>query len=209
MDPHLSEQRRYFEIRLEQCRQTPAHCPEQIRVYESYLQMVDSCSSAAEFLEKVKGTGQMYDVAQAEATDQREGLRQIAEQTGQVRKTKAHSLVIDAIAASGSHADMHTRVTESNDAAMEIINAENAAIMQLGSLFQGLLEYICESNEVGGKDDLRKNKVQVYWNQMKEHDPELTWERILTYPPYRGRLPYSDAHLAILKNYMEEALNGQ
>ncbi len=199
----VNEQKRYLEARLAECESAPELNGSQIAEYRHYLDMLASSKDAAEYADKIASTGDMFSLSQAEQLDRYGNIRKIKILFGDEKGAAAEQVRIDAVKQSSGHADLYDALSGVSDRVNDIINMSRQAVEQVMNLFTALVFYrtACEARKSGKKADAR-----AIWENLKSIDPDITFEKIISYGPYRAVLPFDDARLRKMEPWLSEVL---
>ena len=195
-------QKRYFTSQLKQFRTKIELNRARIKDCEYYLEMMEEAGSPAEFKKRIQQTGNMVSTAKAESYDRYENRAFIYEKLEQERKAEEDRLRLGIIESSETHAELSQKL-EDFEQNTKISFNENKAINAMGSIINALFHL--NTDAVGSADEERSlMKFQAYWKLMNEADADISWEKIMTYKPYRDRIIFTDEQMAVLeKSFME------
>src|SRR5690349_2013746 len=99
MDPVLTDQIRYYEIRLADCSVRPELHGRQIAAYQRRLAMARAAADAQGFYREMQATGTAMESARAEWADRYDGALRIHRALGDDRKARADELCAAAVEA--------------------------------------------------------------------------------------------------------------
>jgi len=200
-------QKRYFTSQLEQLRTEPALNRARIEDCEYYLQMLEEAGSPAEFKKKIQQTGNMVSTAKAEVHDRYDNRAFIYDSLGQVRKAEEDRQRLGIIESAENHSELSMKL-EDFEKSTELAYNENKAINSVNSIINALFHL--NTDGTGSKDEDRSLiKFQTYWKLIKEADPDVSWEKIMTYRPYRDRIIFTDEQMATLEKKFREVCDGR
>jgi hypothetical protein len=206
MSDPMEMQRRYFAARLQRMRTAPGLNRDAIADAERHLATLEETGSPERFMDRVKAEGNMISTSKAEAADRIRNRRRLYEVLGQARKAEMEEKRLAAVEAAATHqelaASLETLETESR-----LEYRENQAIMTVGSLIQAVFHL---ATDPPGSDSRRRNltNLRSYWDLLSQADSGASWEKLITYPPYRDRIIFTDAQLEVLRPVFEEARRG-
>ena len=204
MDEALRDQVRYLELRLAECTARPALHRAQLAAYDRQLHMARSADSAIDYLRQLIATGTTMAITRAEWIDRYRNWGCVYRALGdEIRSQTADSNRQAAEKTASDHGLM---------AALLAIKARNSPIEHradanqghLHSLMAALLDWRITRDTPSVES--RAQAVKALFAAMRDNDPRCTWARICTYPPYRHRLPFSDAKLARLGDWLEQVV---
>ncbi|MCK5786684.1 MAG: hypothetical protein KAH54_09020 [Candidatus Sabulitectum sp.] len=199
-------QKRYYTAQLEQFRTSPGLNEARIRDCEYYLDMLEDSGSPSEFMKRIQQTGNMVSTAKAEGIDRCENRAFIFEKLGESGKAEEERLRLALIRSAETHIELSEKLEEFVRETKLAFN-ENKAITALGSVISGVFQLATDG--AGSADEKRSLlNIKEYWKLMKEADPAASWEKIMSYPPYRDRIIFSDDHMAILEKKFREVCHG-
>ena len=199
-------QKRYFRAQLEQFRTKPELNGARIKDCEYYLEMLEESDRPLFKRKKVKETGNMVSTAKAEITDRYENRLFIFESLGAERKAHEDRLRLDIVRSAETHQDLSRKLEEFETETKLSFN-ENKAITALGSVISAVFQLATDG--VGSGDETRSlANLKEFWRIMTEADPDASWEKIMTYKPYRDRIIYSDHQMQVLEKIFREVCHG-
>lgn len=199
-------QKRYFTAQLERFRLRPELHEASIKDCEYYLQMLEETGSPGAFKRKVQQTGNMLSAGKANAIDRYRNRALVYDVLGHEKKAREDRQRLQVIQSATSHAELSSLLEEFEGKTLLGRN-ENLALNALGSVIKSLFQ-LC-TDAPGSKDRQRNLAVfNEYWKQMREADPEVSWERIMTHKPYRDRLPFTDHQMSFLEKVFREVCHG-
>jgi hypothetical protein len=111
---------------------------------------------------------------------------------------------LEAVTQSTDAFDMNTKLTEVNEKAGPFDVAARACIHELSNLFLHIIAYITSSPL---KKDKTYTQVKETWAKLKSTDPDISVEKILTYPPYRYVIIFEDERIVKLLNAVKEVVS--
>ena len=204
-DP-MEMQRRYFEARIAAMRTALGLNRDALADAERHLAMLEEAGSLEQFMDRVKAEGNMVSTAKAEAADRIRNRRRIYGVLGQARKAEMEDKRLAAVEAATTHQELAASL-EALETGSRLEYRENQAVMAVGSLIQAVFHL---ATDPPGSDSRRRNltNLRTYWDLLSEADPGASWERLVTYPPYRDRIVFTDAQLDVLRPVFEEARRG-
>jgi len=204
-DP-MEMQRRYFEARIAAMRTALGLNRDALADAERHLAMLEEAGSLEQFMDRVKAEGNMVSTAKAEAADRIRNRRRIYGVLGQARKAEMEDKRLAAVEAATTHQELAASL-EALETGSRLEYQESQAIMAVGSLIQAVFHL---ATDPPGSDSRRRNltNLRTYWDLLSEADPGASWERLVTYPPYRDRIVFTDAQLDVLRPVFEEARRG-
>jgi len=199
----LAQSIEYLEANLALCRGRPEIHANQIAAYSRYLEMARSSSSAQEYEQRVKADGDMFEVNRSLALDRYANSVRIHRMMGDDRALRAAFLGLRAAREATGHQDLDAKLTAATEEARPLNDAARATTGQIRDLLNNLLDWAMQANpsaKAGHLASLRHN-----WEQVTSRDPDCTFDKLRTYPPYRRRIPFTDEKLALLGRWFEEA----
>ncbi len=206
MDNSYEMQKRYFTSQLKQFRTKPELNRARIEDCEYYLEMMEEAGSPAEFKKRIQQTGNMVSTARAESYDRYDNRAFTYEELGQERKAEEDRLRLEIIESAENHSELSQKLEEFEQNT-ELAFNENKAINALGSIINALFHL--NTDGADSNDEERSLiKFQTYWKLMNEADPDVSWEKIMTYKPYRDRIIFTDEQMAVLENKFMEVCDG-
>ena len=184
----------------------PAFNRARIKDCEYYLEMLEEAGSPGEFKTRIQQTGNMVSTAKAEIYDRYDNRAFIYEQLEQKKKTEEDKLRLGIIESAENHIELSQKLEDFEQNTKLSFN-ENKAITALGSIMNALFHL---NTDVPGSNDEERSliKFQAYWKLMNEADPHVSWEKIISYKPYRDRLIFTDEQLTVLEIVFREVCDG-
>ncbi len=205
MSDTFEMQKRYFTSQLKQFRTRPALNRARISDCEYYIEMLEDTGTLEEFMARIRETGNMVSTAKAESSDRYSNRAFIYEQLGQERKVEADRRRLDLIDAASTHIELAQSLEDfEQDNRLEFL--ENQAIMAVGSIIRAVFHLATDPPGSGARTRNLAN-LKAYWKLFAEADPEASWERLLSYRPYRDRIIFTDEQLALLEPVFREVRN--
>lgn len=206
MNEDLQMQKRYFSSKLEKYRKKPDIHRELIRDCEYYLDMLDEVASPGEFKRKVRRTGNMLSTAKADALDRYGNRAAVYDALGQARKAEEERERLTLIESVETHNDLSVKLEGFENNTRKSYN-ENLAMNALGSVIKSLF-HLCTDPPRSKDRERSLANFREYWRQMKEADPDVSWEKITDYPAYRDRIVFTDRQMSILEETFREVCHG-
>ncbi len=199
-------QKRYFTSQLKQFRTKSELNRARIKDCEYYLEMMEEAGSPDEFKKRIQQTGNMVSTAKAESYDRYDNRAFIYEKLEQERKAEEDRLRLGLIESAETHSELSQKLEEFEQNTKMSFN-ENKAVNALGSIINALFHL--NTDAAGSADEERSlMKFQAYWKLMIEADPDVSWEKIMTYKPYRDRIIFTDEQMAVLEKRFVEVSDG-
>ena len=206
MSDTFGMQRRYFTTLLDQYRSAPALNRAKIRDCEHYIEMLEEAGSLSRFMEVIRETGNMVSTAKAEIHDRYVNRVFIYQQLGQERKAEADRRRLELTEAASTHQEL-AQSLEDFEEKNKLEYMENQAIMAVGSLIKAVFHLATDPPGSAARTRNLAN-LEAYWKLFSEADTEASWERLLSYAPYRDRIIFTDAQLTLLEPVFREANHG-
>ena len=200
----LTKSLEYLDAHLALCRSRPEIHGNQIAAYERYLDMARSSTSAQDYEQKVKADGDMFEVNRSLALDRYSNSVRIHRTMGDDRALRAAFTGLRAAREATGHGDLDTRLTAATEQASPLQEAARVTTGQIRDLLSNLLDWAMQASPSAKATHLAS--LRHNWQQITSHDPECTFEKLLTYPPYRRRIPFSDEKLRSLGSWFKEAI---
>lgn len=207
MDNLLNAQKRYFQVQLDRCRKRPALHKHKIADCEQYLKVLNDSGSLAAFAKYVEETGNMVSSARAEALDRCANRLFLYEKLGLRHRAGAEKLRFAAAEQAKAHRELGEGLTAAEEKAGALEHRESRAILAAVHVVRDLFHLATDPEG----SDARKRSLagfKEYLKQLKEADPEFSWSKLTTYPPYRDRISFSDSQLASLEKTYREVQHG-
>jgi hypothetical protein len=200
-------QKRYFTSQLKQFRTKPELNRARIKDCEYYLEMMEEAGSPAEFKKRIQQTGNMVSAAKAEGCDRYDNRAFIYEELGQEKKVEEDRLRLGIIESAKTHSELCQKL-EDFERNTELSFNENKAINAVNSIISALFHL--NTDGAGSRDEERSLiQFQTYWKLIKEADPDVSWEKIMTYKPYRDRVIFTEEQMAVLEKKFVEVCDGR
>ncbi len=200
MDRALTEQTRYYELRLASCARRSDIHRHQVAAYERHLALARS----VETIEQYMAAADSFDLAHAESMDRHRVAAAVHATLGNAGKRRAAEIMLDAVGGAGSVAAMWSRVATAAIAAHSHIVRDTVAAHEVPRVAIAIMEWAPEAHPVIAKQRLQD--VLDRWSNLVLHDPGCDWQRVSSHPPYRHRLPFDDAGMTSLGSLLVAAL---
>jgi len=200
-------QKRYFTSQLKQFRTKPELNRARIKDCEYYIEMMEEAGSPGEFKMRIQKTGNMVSTAKAESYDRYDNRAFIYNSLEQEKKAEEDRLRLEIIESAQTHTELSQKL-EDFEQNTELSFNENKAITVLGSVINALFHL---NTDASGSNDKERSliKFQTYWKLMNEADPDVSWEKIMAYKPYRDRIIFTDEQMAVLEIRFREVCDGR
>ncbi len=206
MGDSFEMQKRYFTSQLKQLRTKPELNRARIKDCEYYLAMLEEAGSPGEFKKRIQQTGNMVSTAKAESLDRYDNRAFIYDSLEQEKKAEEDRLRLEIIESAENHTDLSQKL-EDFERNTELSFNENKAITSLASVINAIFHL--QTDAKGSGDEERSLvKFHAYWKLMKEADPHVSWEKIVSYKPYRDRIIFPDEQLTVLERVFREVCDG-
>ena len=207
MNNSFEMQKRYFTSQMKQFVTKPELNRARIKDCEYYLEMLEEAGSPGEFKKRIQQTGNMVSTAKAESSDRYDNRTFIYEQLEQVKKAEEDRLRLEIIESAGTHSELCEKL-ENFENQNDLAFNENKAINSLGSVINALFHLNTDAPD-SGDEERSLITFQAYWKLMNEADPDVSWEKIMTYRPYRDRIIFTDEQMAVLERQFVEVCDGR
>jgi hypothetical protein len=202
----FSMQKRYFTSQLERFRTRPSLHRELIRDCEYYLEMLEEAGTPEAFLTRVRKTGNMLSTPKAQACDRYRNRAAIYDALGQARKAREDRDRVQTVERAGTHVELSSMLEEFETTTIEGYD-EDRAMNALSSVMSALF-HLCTDGASSGDRERSLAKFRAYWSQMLDADPDVCWERMVSYPAYRDRIVFTDDQLKVLEAVFKEVTDG-
>jgi len=200
-------QKRYFTSQLKQLGTKPELNRARIKDCEYYLEVLEKAGSPDEFKKRIQQTGNMVSTAKAESYDRYDNRAFIYEELEQEKKAEEDRLRLEIIESAENHTELSQKL-EDFEQSTELSFNENKAITSLGSVINAVFHLHTDAK--GSADEERSLvKFHAYWKLMREADPHVSWEKIISYKPYRDRIIFTDEQLTVLEKVFREVCDGR
>ncbi|MBN1534441.1 MAG: hypothetical protein JXA20_17335 [Spirochaetes bacterium] len=207
MGDAFSALKRYFQVQLDRCGKRPGLHRRKRDDCALYLKVLDDTGSPEAFREYVERTGNMVSTGKAEAADRYDNRAFIYEKLGQTRKVREDRERVAIIEGAETHRDVAEKL-EAFERQSKVTMQENSALAAVASVMRAVFHLATDPK---GSEAQKRNiaNLNAYWKQMKESDPGHSWEQIMTYAPYRDRLPFTDSQMGLLNRALREVKDGR
>ncbi|MBN2586856.1 MAG: hypothetical protein JXR55_06150, partial [Candidatus Fermentibacteraceae bacterium] len=148
----------------------------------------------------------MVSSSKAEALDRYRNRAAVYDALGQERKAAEDRQRMDVIQSARTHGELAEKLTVYEESTVTAY-AENKAMNALGSVIEALF-HLCTDPPGSGAEERSKAKFAAYWVQMKEADPDVSWQKIMDYPAYRDRVIFTESQMAVLEKKFREVHHG-
>ncbi len=208
MDDAHEALKRYFQVQIDQTGGKPGLHKNRIQDCQHYLKALDETGSPAAFKTYVQQTGNMLSTGKAEARDRYENRLYLYEKLGSEKKAEADRMRIRVIDSANSHKELAQNLEEIEKKTHPLEQMENKAIMAASQVMKAFFHL---ATDPPGSEAQKRTTASLneYWKQLKEADPDITWNKLVSYPPYRNRIIFTDAQLLVLKNIFAEVKHGR
>jgi hypothetical protein len=204
-DNRLAQGIAYLEASLAPLRVRPELHAHRIAAYERYLTMARSSSTAEEYAARVKADGEMFEVNRALALDRHANSVRIQRTLGDDRLLRAAFGGLRAAREATGHLDLDARLTAAVSQTEPLVRSARVTTGGIRDLFVALLDWALQANPQRKAGHLAV--LREVWGRIRAHDPDCTFQKLCTYPPYRRRIPFGDERLSGLGRWFEEALS--
>lgn len=190
----------YLESRLSACRAWPELHRHQIEAYQRLLDLARGARDAADYHRELEARALALEVVRAEWLDRYHHAACIHDALGDEAQRRAAAARFHA----GRQRDFLAAITATEQQYAATIAAARASQDALAPLLMSLLDWRLEDDA-----DLRERRlgeIRGLWGVIQEGDAGCTWQRICSYPPYRNRIPFDDTGLALLGDWLAQAL---
>ncbi len=201
-------QKRYFQVQIDQARGRPGLHKNRIQDCQHYLKALDETGSPAAFKSYVQQTGNMLSTGKAEARDRYENRLYLYEKLGSEKKAEADRMRLQAIESANSHQELAQGLETIENKARPLEQQENKAVMAASHVMKAVFHL---ATDPPGSEARKRSiaNLNEYWKQLNEADPDMTWNKLVSYPPYRNRMIFTEAQLEVLKNVIREVKDGR
>ncbi|MBP7737805.1 MAG: hypothetical protein KA369_17615 [Spirochaetes bacterium] len=197
MDNHIKNAELYLAARLAEGDRRPDLHKNISSVYQAYLKIIRERPQdyAAE-------VGDMFAVPRAEQLDRSENFRSLYERLKHGERVKAYGERKRAVEGSTGYGDLYANMEEARRKTEELLPVEDRRRDLLQEFMAALVSWrvAIPKNKAGSR-----NSVLAAWEKLKELDPDLSWERLRSWPPYRNCLYHNDEQLSLLERWFGEA----
>jgi hypothetical protein len=193
---------RYLENRLSACRALPALHTHQIAAYERLLELARGAADAGAYHRELEARDLTLAAVRAEWLDRYRNAACVYAALGDEAQRGAAAARFHA----GGQRDFLAAIMAVEQQSAASIAAARASQEALAPLLISLLDW-----RIAAEDELREQRlreVRGLWRQLRAGDPGCTWERICSHLPYRARIPFDDAGLALLGEWLARAHDG-
>ena len=202
MDDELKDYRRYLKFRLDEFNATPELCPNSIAAYKQYIQWLDESKSGEEFETKVKKDGHMFSIFKGEELDKKYALWILQKNFQHEKSSIAAELRYKAILATTDYTSLNKAITSTIKTAGDMDQLEKNIHDAILELFSVINSYII--SEKKAKDNWMES-IKLHWHKLVALDPEISWKKICSHPPYRRRLVLDNSRLTQIGKIIEAA----
>ena len=206
MSDSFDMQKRYFTSQLKQFGTKPKLNRARIKDCEYYLEMLEEAGEPGEFKKRIQQTGNMVSTAKAESHDRYNNRAFIYDSLEQEKKAEEDRLRLEIIESAENHTELSQKL-EDFERNTELSFNENKAITSLGSVINAVFHLNTDAKG-SGDEERSLVKFHAYWKLMKEADPHVSWEKIVSYKPYRDRIIFTDEQLQVLEKVFREVCDG-
>jgi hypothetical protein len=192
----LADHLGYLKARLKEYEARPQYHIASIAAYRNLIQIAETRPQDYE-----REAGDLFEVARAEQVDRAEAMSSVFAQLFEREAAEAQKLVAAGLSSTKSYADLVSRagsIKKTAEPVIEIIAQKRNALYE----FLGLLltAHLAPDKDKPGFARATANK----WNVLAGLDPQISWQKIRSHPPYRNMIYYSDAQLDMLERWHGE-----
>lgn len=144
----------------------------------------------------------MLSTGKAEAKDRYTNLAVIYDKLGQQKKAEANRRRLEIIDSAATHAELAQQLEEFENKD-KLTEQENKAILAASGVWKAVFGLATEPKGTAGYQREKAN-FATYHKLALETDPEFSWEKLVSYPPYRDRVVYTEQQLELLRPFFEE-----
>ncbi|ACY18713.1 hypothetical protein Hoch_6241 [Haliangium ochraceum DSM 14365] len=168
--------------------------------YSELLELARVSEDAASYHREVQRRGLAMSTTRAEWLDRYRAFASVQAALGDEAQRQAAAARFHA----GHEARFLPAILAVEEPTAAAITAARAAQQALSTLLMTLLEW-----RVADRDEtraLRREELLAQWRLLRANDPGCDWQRVSLHPPYRARIPFDDAGLAALGDWLREAI---
>ena len=202
MEEPLRDQIRYLELRLARCLERPALHTAQIAGYRHQLELARQATSGRAYLVDMARTDTALELVRAEWIDRYRNWGHIYRALGEREHLRAADINRRAAEQAGMGPGLMPALMGAKARSAPMGHIADASPGLLQGLLLALLEW-----RVAVTPNTRAEYARAttsLWNTLRTHDPSCTWRRILSYPPYRHRLPFATEPLQRIGVWLRE-----
>ncbi len=203
MSDSFQKQKRYFEVQIERFNKKPYLHKNLMEDCRHYLRVLDETGSPAAFKRYVQQNDNMVSTGKAEIKDRYQNRLKLYEKLGSQKKVQADELRLQAVESANTHQEVFQKLEEVEKQTHPLEQQENKAIMTVAQIMKAVFHLATDPADSEGRKKSMRN-LNEYWRLFKEADPEASWEKLVSYGPYRNRMVFTDAQLKELKKIFEE-----
>ncbi|MFP4365115.1 MAG: hypothetical protein ACLFR1_14730 [Spirochaetia bacterium] len=207
MGDSFEAQKHYFQVQIEQAKDKPYLHKNIIEDCKHYLQILEETGSPAAFKKHVQKTGNMLSSGKANVRDRYENRLALYQTLGSQKKAEADKIRLQVIDEASTHQELAQALEDIEASTRPLEQQENKATMAASQIIKAVFHL---ATDPPGSEAERRSATNFreYWKQLKEADPEISWEKLTTYRPYRNRMIFTDKQLSALKQVFQEVQNG-
>ncbi|GAB4537242.1 MAG: hypothetical protein Tsb0020_51870 [Haliangiales bacterium] len=204
MDHALRDQIRYLALRSAACERQPALHREQLAAYAEQLAMARAAADLSEYDQALQRRGATLAVARAEWLDRYAAMRSLYRALGADALAESAQINYQAGQSAPGTSDFSAHIVAGKHRATPTRIAAESAAAAVPSLIAATLDWVTEPDPDFKADYHRA--VVTLWATLRAHDPACTWQRVCEHRPYRDRVPFGDAGLALIGGWLRDVV---
>jgi hypothetical protein len=196
MDHETHNAELYLKARLAETDRRPDLHANTASVYKSYLKIIRERPQ-----EYAREAGDMFPVLRAEQLDRNENFRSLYNRLKHTERVEAYEARKRAIGESTGYGDLYANMEEARRKTEPQLAIEDRR-RELLQEFAGLI--IAWRVAIPGKKSGFAGSILKKWEELKKLDPQFSWERLRSWPPYRRCLYYNEEQFSFLERWFGE-----
>jgi hypothetical protein len=199
MDGYLQDAERYLTARLSECdRRLDLH-QHTAEVYRSYLKIIHERPQ-----DYIKEAGDMFAVMKAEHLDRNENFAGLSRKFNQQERVKAYNTRAQSVKSTTGYGDFFLKNGDAQKQTEPLLGIEYQRRDLVAEFFRLIVAWrVAHSADKSAG----ARKAAKAWDELKKNDPEISWQRFRSHPPYRNCLYYNDEQFDLLEHWFKEIIS--
>jgi hypothetical protein len=196
MSDEISNAEKYLEARLAECLGRPELHKNTSDVYNNYLKIIRERPQ-----DYVREAGDMFPVMKGEQLDRNENYLMLYKKFSQKERVEAYTIRAKAVRESTGYGDFYTKNGQAQKETEHLIGLEYKKRELLADIMRRIISWKVALDAEKGSC---KTKVLGLWKSLLELDPDLNWQKLSSFPPYRNSIYYNNGQMSMLENWFRE-----
>ena len=165
-------------------------------VYKQYIKIIQERPGSYE-----SEVGDMFAVMKAEQLDRNDNFMALYQKLQHVERVEVYDARKKAVQESTGYGDLYSKTEKARKETEPRLSIEYRRRECVQELFQQIVAWrvAIPAQKNGHKQGALKS-----WNNLAGLDPQISWNRLKTWPPYRSCLYYTDEHFRLFEQWFKE-----